>query len=1646
MRQTETTPQNGHLGYLLTAYLFQNLSAAGKREVEEHLAACEACRNELHLLERTLGAAERALDDGGKEYVFEQRRRLRVMEAAYRAHRGISGFRRWPLVWRLASIAAMLMVCLVGMVGLFGGAKSNYLSEAAPPAKSAPLLSRHAYGWGDGRPDAKPAEAKKDEPSSGLGNFSYDTGAPKGAEQRDAGKFTVVDRTTPGVGTTLELANQPHVVTGTLPSTLRPEDPTLQRYYKEKRAPTTPATPPPAPPPAGAVAPSKPAPSVAAPAPTSGPVKAELAARAGVDHAVKQLKEQAGKDAWQDSTQREFVQGNRPKATAKVPAAPAPNAAPTDAPLAKEPPALADHFETADPAGGGGVAGENVVDVGGVAAPGSGGGWGGGRRLTVTRHGGRKADESRPAQAAKGKPAAPAETAAAASTKARAGVEEAASRTDRDGSELEDYSKRIVLPKPTFEGRPADLRLKAAEQAPARDGTVVLEKSLEKLEESRDKELQRATERGVVKSERGRREGEAVALDMLEEAKEDLQRAEPEQEQLGREVRQYAGELKKAKVAVLKQQQAVVQDHEKKLEVLQDLSAPKGEISFERPAAPKPPPPPVNTPQSAEIEQLKADVEKLRKEVGNKMPAAAVDKAVESRYGPGAPVTTKTGKLTIGGLVQTWYNETDKEKDEKVPVTIQPPANKAQDDFLASFDGDLDTEKGRTGGHELAASAVKDDTIRNQAALLAQERGQKDALARQNRALAEQNNALADQNGRLAEQAQQEGQAANGRNPELEFTQHSVRPPATKAEAEQLGQTARVMYEKAESSERLAQAVAQADDGLDRIEAGLKVLEDRERGVEATQQGKPRVYGNMTYAGVKSVEAQKKVPKAADERKEKEYQSLLERSVAEARTHTRKPQTSSGIPFFGSLLRSRMAANDTAAAASCKAFAEAQEIYHRTDYDGDGVLEYAQRLKGKESLYEQQPGAADLALIDRTFAEAEGPPGAQATPKAGYCFKILTAQGPHAPGGARSYMDDAGRMTRGYAVVAYPSAYDSTGRDTFIINNDGTIYQADLGPKTHAVVEKMTRYDPDPRIWTTEDGEPAGSRNAPVASGTLSPNVPPQAAQQDAAAVAAENAAREDAKRASEQAAVNGTEVSLRAFRHFRAENDSLTLAAYLRRPIPVPPPVLTDDGLDEDAYIERYGTRPFVDCARDHFSTFGMDVDTASYTLARSRLRDGKLPEPESVRVEEFVNYFKQPYTVAGDEAFGVFAEGAPSPFGTAGQASSATAGLSSSGAAGPLDVLKVGIKSRDPRPDERKPAVLTFVVDTSGSMVRNARLDMVRKALSGLIETLAPEDAVAIVGFSDQAELILPRTQARHKQRLLDAIANMEPHGATNVEAGLSLGYRIADEAYSADAVNRVILCSDGVANVGPKGPDEILKLVKVFAGRGVDLCCVGFGMGQYNDQMMVRLADNGNGSCHFVDSEETAREIFEKQLPPHLDVMARDAKVQVEFNPAVVERYRLLGYEKRKIADKDFRNDKIDAGEVAHSTFVTAMYEIKRKPASHGALGKVFLRWKDGGFPRGREPVIERNYPLSEGVLAGSFRDASPEMRFLACVARFAELLRHSPWARNSSYADVIAQLNQLPPEFQSRDECQEVLELAKKAQELSVKRWVEELRAK
>lgn len=487
----------------------------------------------------------------------------------------------------------------------------------------------------------------------------------------------------------------------------------------------------------------------------------------------------------------------------------------------------------------------------------------------------------------------------------------------------------------------------------------------------------------------------------------------------------------------------------------------------------------------------------------------------------------------------------------------------------------------------------------------------------------------------------------------------------------------------------------------------------------------------------------------------------------------------------------------------------------------------------------------------------------------------------------------------------------------------------------------------------------------------------------------------------------------LRAFAYYAALDPSLTPDAFAARPLAIPTPAVGDEGLGRDGFRARYGVNPFVDTDVDHLSTFAMDVDTASYTRARALLRAGQLPPPSTVRVEEFVNAFRPDFVAAPGEAFSVFAEGAPSVFGEG------------------VDLVRITVKARDLLPNERRPAVLTFAVDTSGSMFIEERLAQVQDALASLLAALNPDDRVGIVAYGSQAYLALPHTAARERDRILGTLHSLQPQGSTNVEAGLDLAYRVADEMLTPKAMNRVVLCSDGVATEGERGATQILERVRVFAERGIYLSVVGFGRDRYNDAFLEELADRGNGKYAYVDSADEAQRIFCDDLPAAIDVLARDAKIQVDWNPAVVSHYRLLGYENRDIQDHDFRNDKVDAGEVGPGSTVTALYEIRRRVAGAGALGQVFVRFHDAFT----QEVQELDFPLAPGVLATDVEKASDSFRFLACVAEFAELLRDSYWSRDGAYVGIAQELLRLGAEFRQRPEWVELLELVSRAQLLS-----------
>jgi Ca-activated chloride channel homolog len=456
------------------------------------------------------------------------------------------------------------------------------------------------------------------------------------------------------------------------------------------------------------------------------------------------------------------------------------------------------------------------------------------------------------------------------------------------------------------------------------------------------------------------------------------------------------------------------------------------------------------------------------------------------------------------------------------------------------------------------------------------------------------------------------------------------------------------------------------------------------------------------------------------------------------------------------------------------------------------------------------------------------------------------------------------------------------------------------------------------------------------------------------------------------------------------------------------------NDKAYDATFFENYGVNPFIDTEDDNLSTFAMDVDTASYTVIRRFLTDGNLPDKDAVRTEEVLNYFDLHYPTPITGAFGINLEAAPSPFGGE-----------------KYWLVKVGLQGRAIPTENRKDAVLTFVIDVSGSMDMENRLGLVKRALRMLVEQLRPTDQVALVVYGTTAHTILEPTPATRADDIIAAIDRLQPEGSTNAEAGLRLAYQLAANSARPDTINRIILCSDGVANVGNTGADSILRTIEDYAAKDIYLSTVGFGMGNYNDVLMEQLADKGNGNYAYVDTLEEARRIFVENLTGTLQVIAKDAKIQVEFNPQVVSRYRLLGYENRDITDEQFRDDKVDAGEVGAGHSVTALYEIKFQDKAQGEAMLVRVRYKD---PDSGE-VIEIAQKLKSEEVQPAFDAASPEFHLAAAVAEYAEILRKSYWAKDSQMSHVLALARRAQEEMPGNAQVAEFVTLVEQAARLT-----------
>jgi Ca-activated chloride channel family protein len=454
------------------------------------------------------------------------------------------------------------------------------------------------------------------------------------------------------------------------------------------------------------------------------------------------------------------------------------------------------------------------------------------------------------------------------------------------------------------------------------------------------------------------------------------------------------------------------------------------------------------------------------------------------------------------------------------------------------------------------------------------------------------------------------------------------------------------------------------------------------------------------------------------------------------------------------------------------------------------------------------------------------------------------------------------------------------------------------------------------------------------------------------------------------------------------------------------------------DDRFQSVGTNPFVLAAHDPFSTFAADVDTASYDIFRQQIELNALPVPAAIRVEDFVNYFAYAYPAPAADAehpFSISLAAAPNAFGRE------------------TTLLRVGIQAENPPPLEKKPTNLVFLVDTSGSMMSPEKLPLVQSVIKHGLDVLAAEDKVSIVTYSAEALVQLPPTAAAEKAEITAVVDGLYAAGSTNGAGGIQLAYEQAQGAFLEGGINHVILCTDGDFNVGISDTNELVEFIEEKRETGITLTALGFGSGNLNDVMMEKVSNAGNGIYSVISTEAQATRYAEDRMLRTLMHVAKDLKIQLEFNPEQVEAYRLIGYENRAIADDDFRDDRVDAGEVGAGHRVTALYELVRKgddvPQSEdtpypvggdpvtGArevtaddLVLVKVRYKAPGAAESdaAKEVVNRLAPSAIGAL---FDQADEDLRWAAGIAAFAEILKKSPYAtptQLSALREVFAAL--------------------------------------
>jgi Ca-activated chloride channel family protein len=459
---------------------------------------------------------------------------------------------------------------------------------------------------------------------------------------------------------------------------------------------------------------------------------------------------------------------------------------------------------------------------------------------------------------------------------------------------------------------------------------------------------------------------------------------------------------------------------------------------------------------------------------------------------------------------------------------------------------------------------------------------------------------------------------------------------------------------------------------------------------------------------------------------------------------------------------------------------------------------------------------------------------------------------------------------------------------------------------------------------------------------------------------------------------------------------------AFLAAPSPADAMVVRPTEPSGDAF-SKFTESPVKVVKTDPVSTFSIDVDTASYAYVRRSLTEGWVPEPDAVRLEELINYFNYNYPAPADASvpFKPTVSVYPTPWN------------------GKTQIVQIGIKGYVPEVTEDKPSNLVFLIDTSGSMDEPDKLPLLKRAFALLVDQLGANDTISIVAYAGSAGVVLEPTKATEKARILGALENLSAGGSTAGAEGIELAYRLAEQNKVSNGINRVILATDGDFNVGIDDPEDLKTYIKSKRDGGVFLSVLGFGQGNLGDDTMQALAQNGNGNASYIDSFKEAQKVLVEDAGGTLETIAKDVKIQVEFNPAVVSEYRLIGYETRALNREDFNNDKVDAGEIGAGTTVTALYEIT--PVGSGAELNDPLRYSSDttttggngeiGFLKMRyklpdeetSKLIEQAIGKDQAV--SSLSEASEDSRFAAAVAAFGQKLKGSNYGE-MSWADIRA----------------------------------------